>query len=167
MAAPAAREHSNLAGLATAHLRLRVRTSSKLSDAKIGQEHCKYRNSRSQPAHRLQMSRNGKDETMTRSQLMTPDDITGEQSSHQGTEATDLARALQTRLEGEVRFDAGSRALYATDLSIYRQPPVGVVIPRSIEDVIATVEECRNRGVPILGRGKRAMSQWSSIFRST
>ena len=68
-------------------------------------------------------------------------------------EAADLSAALRKRLQGEVRFDTGSRALYATDLSIYRQPPIGVVIPRSVEDVIATVEECRNRGVPILGRG--------------
>src|ERR1041385_3360589 len=67
--------------------------------------------------------------------------------------AADLEDALRSRIEGEVRFDAGSRALYATDLSIYRQPPIGVVIPKTIEDVVAAVEECRNRGVPILGRG--------------
>ena len=48
---------------------------------------------------------------------------------------------------------AGSRALYATDLSIYRQVPIGVVIPRDVDDVIATVAACRERGVPILGRG--------------
>jgi hypothetical protein len=60
---------------------------------------------------------------------------------------------LRNRLEGELRFDAGARALYATDLSIYRQPPIGVVVPRSIDDVLITVEECRRRGVPILGRG--------------
>jgi len=65
-------------------------------------------------------------------------------------ETADLALVLEKRLSGEVRFDAGSRALY---LSIYRQPPIGVVIPRTIEDVIITVEECRQRGVPILGRG--------------
>ena len=50
-------------------------------------------------------------------------------------------------------FDAGSRALYATDLSIYHQPPIGVVIPRTIDDVTITVDECRQRGIPILGRG--------------
>ena len=60
--------------------------------------------------------------------------------------------ALRKRIEGEVRFDPGSRALYATDLSIYRQPPIGVVIPRSIEDVLIAVEEWRH-GAPILGRG--------------
>jgi FAD/FMN-containing dehydrogenase/Fe-S oxidoreductase len=68
-------------------------------------------------------------------------------------EARDLAAHLMSRIEGEVRFDNGSRALYATDLSIYRQVPIGVVIPRSVEDVIATVAACRARGVPILGRG--------------
>ncbi len=68
-------------------------------------------------------------------------------------QAADLSSALRRRLEGEVRFDAGARALYATDLSMYRQPPIGVVIPRSLDDVIATVEECRRRQVPILGRG--------------
>lgn len=67
--------------------------------------------------------------------------------------SADLAAALRKRLHGEVRFDEGARALYATDLSMYRQPPIGVVIPRSIDDVIATVEECRRRQVPILGRG--------------
>src|ERR1051325_5037030 len=71
----------------------------------------------------------------------------------QPDDASELAGALRKRLRGEVRFDAGSRALYATDLSIYRQPPIGVVIPQNVDDVIATVEECRTRGVPILGRG--------------
>ena len=67
--------------------------------------------------------------------------------------SADLAAALRKRLRGEVRFDPGARALYATDLSIYRQVPIGVVIPRRIDDAIVTVEECRRRGVPILGRG--------------
>jgi FAD/FMN-containing dehydrogenase/Fe-S oxidoreductase len=60
---------------------------------------------------------------------------------------------LRGAIEGEVRFDDGSRALYATDASNYRQVPIGVVIPRSIEDVIATVAVCREFGVPILSRG--------------
>jgi FAD/FMN-containing dehydrogenase/Fe-S oxidoreductase len=67
--------------------------------------------------------------------------------------ATDLAHALSRSVEGEVRFDAGSRALYATDLSIYRHVPIGVVIPRHVADVMATVAACRARDVPILGRG--------------
>jgi FAD/FMN-containing dehydrogenase/Fe-S oxidoreductase len=52
-----------------------------------------------------------------------------------------------------VRFDDGSRALYATDASNYRQVPIGVVIPRSVGDVVATVQVCREFGVPILSRG--------------
>ncbi len=68
-------------------------------------------------------------------------------------QAADLPGVLKKRLSGEVRFDTGSRALYATDLSIYRQPPIGAVIPRTIEDVIITVDGCRQRDIPILGRG--------------
>jgi FAD/FMN-containing dehydrogenase len=59
---------------------------------------------------------------------------------------------LQEKVKGEVRFDAGNRALYATDLSIYRHVPIGIVIPRDDEDVILTVETCRKRDVPILAR---------------
>lgn len=65
----------------------------------------------------------------------------------------EIASALSRRIEGEIRFDYGSRALYATDLSIYRQVPIGVVIPRTIQDVVETVAVCRDFGVPILGRG--------------
>ena len=65
----------------------------------------------------------------------------------------DLDAELRRSIRGEVRFDRGSRALYATDLSIYRHVPIGVVVPRDAEDVIATVEACRARRVPILGRG--------------
>ncbi len=65
----------------------------------------------------------------------------------------DLARELERAIEGEVRFDAGSRALYATDASNYRQVPIGVVIPRTKGDVVRTVELCRRHGVPVLSRG--------------
>ncbi|HET8596241.1 MAG TPA: FAD-linked oxidase C-terminal domain-containing protein [Castellaniella sp.] len=64
-----------------------------------------------------------------------------------------LARELDGAIEGEVRFDAGSRALYATDGSNYRQVPIGVVLPRSIDDVVATVAACRRHGAPVLSRG--------------
>src|SRR5579883_1052403 len=90
---------------------------------------------------------------MTQHDVIPAQALTGGASAGARGETADLAAALRKRIEGEVRFDPGSRALYATDLSIYRQPPIGVVIPRSIDDVIATVEECRSRGVPILGRG--------------
>jgi FAD/FMN-containing dehydrogenase/Fe-S oxidoreductase len=65
----------------------------------------------------------------------------------------ELASALRERIEGEVRFDDGSRALYATDSSNYRQVPIGVVVPRHAEDVVRTVEVCRRLGAPILARG--------------
>src|SRR5919201_1935137 len=61
----------------------------------------------------------------------------------------DLRRALR----GEVRFDAGSRALYSTDASNYRQVPLGVVIPRDTDDVIRTIGICRDHDVPVLPRG--------------
>ena len=68
-------------------------------------------------------------------------------------DAAALSRELQTQIAGEVRFDTGSRALYATDLSIYREVPIGVVIPRDTDDVIAAVEICRKYQAPLLGRG--------------
>ncbi|MGZ4835642.1 MAG: FAD-binding oxidoreductase, partial [Terriglobales bacterium] len=64
-----------------------------------------------------------------------------------------LEKELRRNVEGEVRFDAGSKALYAVDGSNYRQPPIGVVIPKSKEDVIATVAACRKFGAPLLSRG--------------
>ena len=64
-----------------------------------------------------------------------------------------LARELHHAVEGEVRFGAGTRALYTTGGSNYRQLPIGVVIPKTIEDVVAAVEICRARDAPILSRG--------------
>jgi FAD/FMN-containing dehydrogenase/Fe-S oxidoreductase len=64
-----------------------------------------------------------------------------------------LENELRDRIAGEVRFDAGSKALYATDASNYRQVPIGVVIPRSREDVVRTVATCRKYGAPVLSRG--------------
>jgi len=64
-----------------------------------------------------------------------------------------LAEQLQHRITGEVRFDTGARAAYSADASNYRQVPIGVVIPRSIEDIAATLDLCREHGVPILARG--------------
>ncbi|MGH7087315.1 MAG: FAD-binding and (Fe-S)-binding domain-containing protein, partial [Stellaceae bacterium] len=67
--------------------------------------------------------------------------------------ASELEHALARCVKGEVRFDRASRAVYATDLSIYRHVPIGVVVPRDSDDVEATVAACRARDVPILGRG--------------
>lgn len=65
----------------------------------------------------------------------------------------ELERELRDKLRGEVRFDQGSRALYATDGSNYRQVPVGVVLPRNTQDIITTVAACRRHGVALLARG--------------
>src|SRR5579859_201973 len=64
-----------------------------------------------------------------------------------------LAHDLRASIRGEVRFDEGSRALYATDGSNYRQVPIGVVLPRGVEDIIQTVALCRRYAVPLLPRG--------------
>ena len=64
-----------------------------------------------------------------------------------------LEKELRKLVEGEVRFDAFSKVLYSTDASIYQMEPVGVVIPRSRDDVLATVDVARRSGVPILPRG--------------
>src|SRR5690242_6575580 len=67
--------------------------------------------------------------------------------------AAALARALSRTIGGEVRFSDGDRALYSTDGSNYRQMPIGVVIPKSVEYVVATVALCREHGAPFLSRG--------------
>ncbi|HEX5125969.1 MAG TPA: FAD-binding and (Fe-S)-binding domain-containing protein, partial [Rhodocyclaceae bacterium] len=69
-----------------------------------------------------------------------------------------LERALRDAIvvaggKAEVRFDDGSRALYATDASNYRQVPIGVVIPASYDDVISTLAVCARFGAPVLSRG--------------
>src|SRR5215471_14905180 len=64
-----------------------------------------------------------------------------------------LAAELRTAITGEVRFDDGTRALYAVDGSNYRQTPIGVVIPRTIEDVVQTVALARKYQAPLLLRG--------------
>jgi FAD/FMN-containing dehydrogenase/Fe-S oxidoreductase len=68
-------------------------------------------------------------------------------------DAEALADGLRRHLRGEVRFDAGSRALYTMDASNYRQVPIGVVLPRDREDVMAAVALCREAGAPVLCRG--------------
>ncbi|GII80342.1 dimethylmenaquinone methyltransferase [Sphaerisporangium rufum] len=65
----------------------------------------------------------------------------------------DLERDLAARVDGEVRFDPGTRGAYATDGSNYRQVPIGVVVPRTIEAAVAAVEVCRAHRAPITSRG--------------
>ncbi len=63
-----------------------------------------------------------------------------------------LAETLETSIEGEVRFDALTRTLYATDASIYEITPIGVVLPRTVDDVLHAVNHCRAAGVSIVAR---------------
>jgi FAD/FMN-containing dehydrogenase/Fe-S oxidoreductase len=67
--------------------------------------------------------------------------------------STGLERDLAEAVDGEVRFDAGTRAAYSTDASNFRQVPVGVVLPRTVEAAEAAVAVCRKHGVPLLSRG--------------
>jgi len=68
-------------------------------------------------------------------------------------DARALEADLRAALRGEVRFDPGSRALYSTDASNYRQVPIGVVIPHDEQDVALTVALARRHGAPVLSRG--------------
>lgn len=64
-----------------------------------------------------------------------------------------LEAELKSAVDGEVRFDAGSRAAYSTDGSNYRQVPIGVVVPKTREDIIAAVSICNKYKAPVLSRG--------------
>ncbi len=64
-----------------------------------------------------------------------------------------LAAELRATVAGEIRFDEGTRALYAVDGSNYRQVPIGVVVPKTIEGVIQTVALAHKHGAPLLPRG--------------
>ncbi|HZC22824.1 MAG TPA: FAD-binding oxidoreductase, partial [Candidatus Binatia bacterium] len=64
-----------------------------------------------------------------------------------------LSEALRAQVRGDVRFDTSSRALYATDGSNYRQVPIGVVLPRDADDVLAAISVCRDFSAPLLCRG--------------
>lgn len=55
---------------------------------------------------------------------------------------TGLEKQLRRHVEGEVRFDTASLAMYANDASNFRQVPIGVVVPKTIDDVVQTVRAC-------------------------
>ncbi len=65
----------------------------------------------------------------------------------------ELVADLKDRVDGEVRFDAGSRATYSTDASNYRQLPIGVVMPKTPEAAAEAIAVCRAHEVPVLSRG--------------
>ncbi len=68
-------------------------------------------------------------------------------------QAVELEQELKQNMKGEVRFDRGSRAMYSTDGSNYRQIPIGLVVPRDADDVVAAMAACRKYGAPVLARG--------------
>jgi FAD/FMN-containing dehydrogenase/Fe-S oxidoreductase len=68
------------------------------------------------------------------------------------SERDDIESALKSRVSGEVKFDPFTRVLYSTDASIYQMEPVGVVIPRNVEDVLAVIQVANETGVPVLPR---------------
>jgi FAD/FMN-containing dehydrogenase/Fe-S oxidoreductase len=76
-----------------------------------------------------------------------------QQPAYPRSVAQEVAARLEATTTGEVRFDDGSRALYATDASLYRQVPIGVVLPRTFSDVEKTIAVCREYNVPVLPRG--------------
>src|ERR1700687_449124 len=68
-------------------------------------------------------------------------------------QARELENELKRAVRGEVRFDRGSRAMYATDGSNYRQIPIGLVVPHDATDVVAAIASCRKYEAPVLARG--------------
>ena len=64
-----------------------------------------------------------------------------------------LVEDLRRRVEGEIRFDKMTRVLYSTDASIYQIEPIGVVLPRTADDVVAVIETAARHGVTVLPRG--------------
>ena len=64
-----------------------------------------------------------------------------------------LAQRLRRETQAEVLFGRGDRGRYSTDASIYQVEPVGVIVPRTMEDVAAAMEIAREHGVPVLARG--------------
>ena len=85
---------------------------------------------------------------------MTPDHFRiPDPRKREPVDVKQLADELRVRISGEVRFDDGARGLYAYDASNYTQSPIGVVIPKSAEDVLATIEICRKYRAPVLSRG--------------
>ena len=67
--------------------------------------------------------------------------------------SSSVERDLRAAIEGEVRFDRISRALYSTDASVYQIEPIGVVLPRTRADVVRTVEIAARHRTTITPRG--------------
>src|ERR1051325_7553487 len=72
---------------------------------------------------------------------------------HTELDAAALERELREGVKGEVRFGDGDRGMYASDAGNYRMVPIGVVLPKDADDVLATLAACRRHGAPIVARG--------------
>jgi FAD/FMN-containing dehydrogenase/Fe-S oxidoreductase len=81
------------------------------------------------------------------------DDRAGYDYQSNAVERPDLAAALRARVDGDVRFDSYSKLLYSTDASLYEVTPIGVVCPRSTDDVAAVMAYCASEAIPVLPRG--------------
>jgi len=78
-------------------------------------------------------------------------------------DVAELHKALANAVAGEVRFGRLDRALYSTDASVYQIVPLGVVLPRTRADAIATMTTCARFGVPITARGGGTSQAGQSI----
>src|SRR6476620_7441951 len=77
-----------------------------------------------------------------------------------------LAEHLRRNIEGEVLFDGFSRGRYSTDASMYQIEPVGVVVPRTEDDVRAALEIAREEGITLLPRGGGTSQSGQTVGRS-
>jgi FAD/FMN-containing dehydrogenase len=78
---------------------------------------------------------------------------------------TDLEASLKREIQGEVRFDKISRALYSTDASVYQIQPVGVVVPKNREDIVRAAAICRAARCPVTMRGGGTSQAGQAIGR--
>ncbi len=84
---------------------------------------------------------------------MNPPPLSGTSGELRRAGIDALRRDLESAIEGEVRFDTISRALYSTDASVYQIEPLGVVVVRSRDDVVRTVTICAKHRCPLTMRG--------------
>ncbi|MFI2651431.1 FAD-binding and (Fe-S)-binding domain-containing protein [Micromonospora fulviviridis] len=87
------------------------------------------------------------------SEVLLPEPVLRPPEPAQDIDLAALAADLRAEVDGEVRFDDGSRAAYSTDASNYRQIPLGVVVPRTVEAAVSAVAVCRRHRAPLTSRG--------------
>jgi FAD/FMN-containing dehydrogenase/Fe-S oxidoreductase len=87
--------------------------------------------------------------------------------SHQDDEINrEVQEEIRRRIRGELRCDRFSRILYSTDASIYQIEPLGVVIPKSTEDVLAVCEVALKYKIPLLPRGSGTSLAGQTVGRA-